>query len=79
MLDSGLKSHQMLAIRTCVGPGFTRCGSSLIVSADDVKHPPELLQASSIESLYKVLFREGICPRGHISDNSKAQLKVPPK
>ena len=44
----------MLAIRTCAGPGFTRwCGSSLIVSAGDVKHPPEL-QASLIESLGKV-------------------------
>lgn len=42
----------MLATRTCAGPGFTRCGSSLIVSAGDVKHPPELhLQASLIESL----------------------------
>ena len=42
----------MLATRTCAGPGFTRCGSSLIVSAGDVKHPPELhLQASLIDSL----------------------------
>ena len=79
------KSHQMLAIRTCAGPGFTRsCGSSLIVSAGDVKHPPEL-QASLIESLatyltnYLTLWGGNMPAWAYIGELQSSIEKCPPE